>query len=206
MTQTSGFAFNGVPLTFFGKYVGSFGNTFPGVAYQVSLFKTQPTAAQVSTLYNSLKYGKPFKLFATPRIRRLYSFGTSNIPLALTGKSLSYSFSESRISTARKLSAQSESQSLLSARQAILQGLYSQSIDQSINHASENIGKALSSKALEYSIGQGNTNVLRKLHAESTSQTSLIASYASTKFELLSMRRYSSQYFVQSGSAEDTGQ
>lgn len=133
----------------YGASSGNSSNLSGLIALTAAWTQSVLTGPQISSLYSSLLYGEPFKLFQPSVFERFYSSSQPSVPLNLTSKSFVFSSA----------------------------------------YGKQSINRSLRSETVSRSEFHGNISV----------QTL-------TQFQLLSFRRYSSQYFVQGGYSEDNGQ
>ncbi len=118
-----------------------------------------------------------------------FSYVEINLSRVLNSTGFSLSDLLAEISVKRNLSSIGLSLSDSISQETILRPLDSESISQAKDRAEISIERLLTSEILSSSLAKG----------QFTTQLY-------TKFEVLSYRRYSSQYFVQSGSVNDSGQ
>lgn len=166
------------------------------------------TDSKIKSAYNSFLYGEPFQIFQPSVFEHYYPLSTVTT-LHLTSKSFIFSSSFAQESVSRKVLAESISQTYLRANMSLIKNLSSQSLDQTESNSNNKIQRGLSSQSIEQTELTGLVSINQKLASQFISQSIGKGDYTtqiSTKFELLSMRRYSSQYFVQGGTVEDTGQ
>jgi len=209
-----------------GRYGGG-GYNLTGSIYFVSIFQRVHSAGQVSSLYNALRTGKPFPLFEPDYLlidepstgttinltAKSFVFSSSNsqenISRPLNSKEISPSDSQANITFTRNLRSDIESQSFSSSATSILRPINSQATSQSESNSQKSLKQSLNSQILVQSSSLAETSIKKELNSTSLSQSLGDGNYTtqiSTKFSVLSYRRYSSQYFVQSGSINDDGQ